>query len=453
MRGGDDFDFWHLDEELYNAIRAAELAAEGAALRARAWAALVHRAALMLLGISLLLGIAMLTVPNLRPWYTQAVWVFLFGFACYLLMVAIIYWTRPAPAREVRELLDFRHRIAALHVRLQRRPGGRPNPVLIGRLDDAVKLLDSELIPTLQELVERRANFQRELRNYERGEIRTPAPEMLHRLQRMLERQNAAIDGCVQQAADAYATLIALLQVANDDDVGRRAQEWVADLNILHDSLRDVLYGDDDPAHGRAEAEGPDAEQPDPVADDAGPVEFEPAPSEAEPAQDQPVESNLAPAEAESDTGAQNVDEDFRRKVEDALNHVRDLGELADCELVGELPLTISAICRDRLNGRGGNPTSLEQAHALNEALRAAIERLTLGDEHGARPPGDRIQPHHVLTEQYLEGLSPRQIAIRHYTSESTVHRNRRRGVRAVTRELREREAAYGSGDHGPPRS
>ena len=93
-------------------------------MRARAWAALVHWAALALLGVSLLLGIAMLTLPILRPWYGQAVWVFLLGFACYLLIVAIVYWTRPTPkAPEVRELLDIRHQIASLHVELQRVTG------------------------------------------------------------------------------------------------------------------------------------------------------------------------------------------------------------------------------------------------------------------------------------------------------------------------------------------
>jgi len=453
MRGGDDFDFWDIDEELYNAIQAAELAAEGAALRARAWAALLHWAALVLLGTSLLLGIAMHTLPILRPWYGQAVWVLVFGFACYLLMVAVVYWIRPPPrSPEVRELLRLRHRIAALHVRLQRRPGPRPNAVLIGALDDAVRLLDDHLIPALQGLVARRANLQRELRSYERGELRAPSPAMLQRLQHMLERQTAAIEGCVQQAANAYAGLITLLQVANDDDVERRAREWAEGLATLNDSLRDVLHGDDVPAHGRAEAEGQDAEQPGPVADDAGPVEVEPAPAEAEPAPDEPVDSDLAPAEAESDTGAQNVNEDFRRKVEEALNHVRDLGELAECELVGELPRTIAAICKDRLNGRGGKPTSLEQAQALNEAIRAAIERLRPGETDGARPAEDRVQPYDVLTQQYLEGVPPKQFATRHYRSESTVQRARRRGVRAVARELRERETAYGSGDHDPSR-
>ena len=445
MRGGDGFDFWDIDEELYNAIRAAELAAEGAALRARAWAALVHGAALVLLGASLLLGIAMLTLPILRPWYGQAVWVFLLGFACYLLIVAIVYWLRPTRrSPEVRELLRLRRRIAALHVELQRRPGARPNAVLIRKLDDAVRLLDEHLIPALQELVERRANLQRDLRRYERGEIRAPSPEMLRHLHEMLEHQNAAIDGCVQQAANAYAALIALLQVANDEDVANRAQEWAEGLATLYNALVDVLRGDDAPVREDAEVQGQDAEQANTEADDAGPAgtEMEPVEREPEPAE---IESPPVPR-------ASPVDREFQRQVREALGCLRDLGRLGRCDLITSLPCTIAATLRERRNGHLGDPTSLEQAQALREILIAAVERLRPEDE-SPDDGGGAVSGYRVLRLLYLEGKTIEQVEAIVHVANRTVYRYRDSAVEVVACELRQREERHkrdSTNGHGP---
>ncbi len=146
---GDDSEFWDADADIYNAIRAAQLAAEGAALRASARAAVMHRVALALLGVSLFLAIAMLLVPQLRPWSGEAVWVLLLGLAAYVAVVAIVYWMRPRPvAPELSQLRHIRNNIATLLER-QRLRRVRQDQVLIRTLTDAIRYLDEQVIPAL----------------------------------------------------------------------------------------------------------------------------------------------------------------------------------------------------------------------------------------------------------------------------------------------------------------
>src|SRR5215212_11730686 len=143
----DDFGLWHGNEGVYNAFQTADLAAEGAALQASARAALFHWAALALLGASLLLSIAMLLLPSLRPWSGQAVWVLILGLLAYLAIVAIVYWSRPTQsAPELRKLRRIRHGIAALLVERQTSRGMRQDPVLIRTLSEAIDHLDEQVI-------------------------------------------------------------------------------------------------------------------------------------------------------------------------------------------------------------------------------------------------------------------------------------------------------------------
>ena len=423
MHGNDDFDLWDVGDEVYNAIRMAELAAEGAALRASARAALLHRVALALLGVSLLLSIAMLVVPALRPWSGQAVLVLILGVAAYLLIVAIAYWSRPRTSSpELRRLRKIRHGIAALLHDLQATRGARQDPVLIGTLTDAIDHLDEQLIPALQELIERRFSLERQLGRYERGELPAPDPGVLARLREIHERQQTAIAECVRQAANAHATLVALLQ-AGDESVAGRARAWAADLTTLYDSLAEVLHGTDDPSR-----------------------------EAAPPADEQPAKATVAPETVTAETPpaarASDVDGVFLRQVEDALRRARDPGRLTGCELIERLPRTMGVLCRERLNGRGGDPTSLEQAQVLGEVLRTAVERLKPDDATAGRGTGEMLR-YHVLFDAYIRGLSSKQIMTRYGISESTLHRHRREGVRVVAQELIEQERRFWREEHG----
>ena len=445
----DELDPWDVDEEVYNAIRMAELAAEGVALRASARAALLHRAALALLGASLLLGIAMLVLPILRPWHGEAVWVFALGFGCYALVVAIAYWSRPVPsAPEMRELLDLRHRMAALYAELRRAPGSRANPVLLGILADAVRQLDEQLVPALRELLDRRAQLRRELRRYERGQIRAPEPAMLDRLRRMLKRIDVAVDTCLQQAANAYATLIALLQIRNDDDVTRRAGEWADGLTTLYDAMVEVLRGTD-------EAQQVD-EPPGQASSDDAPAAGEGAVASLSGSGDVVRERNGSTtqrdvqASTEASVGSPDVSVDANDEqelsvemlathVEDALRRVRDRGALDGCALMEYLPWTIVATLQHR-GVRSVDATPLEQAAALQRMLIAAVDRLKSDAADAALGESATVY-YQILRGQYFEGRSVRQMMTRLSVAEATYHRYRRRAIRVLTRELIEQEA------------
>jgi hypothetical protein len=409
----DDFELWTIDSELYNEIRTAEVAAEGAALRAHAWAAVTHRVALALLGASLLLSLAMHWLPALRPWSGEARWVLLLGFAAYLAVVAIVYWMRPTPAApELRRLREIRHDIAALLVQQKRLPGGRQNAVLIGILSDAIRHLDEQVIPALEQLVERRANLGRVLRRYERGQAQAPGPELLERLQMLHARLMAAIEECVQQAANAYAMLVALLQEGDDENVAARARAWAEDLTRMYDALTEVLRGTEEPAH----------------------------------AEDRPFEapSRPAPDAAGSPVGRQDQCVDvLTPAVEDALRRMRDPGKLVGCRLLGYLPWTIAAELRERRNGHGGVATPLEQAGALQRVLISAVDRLRPADaDHGRGDGATRC--YDLIRGQYVEGRPITQLKWQHSLSESTYHRSRRQAIRILARELCEQEALYG---------
>jgi hypothetical protein len=425
---GDDPDFWDFNDDLYNAIRAAELAAEGAALRARAWAAMWHQAALVVLGISLVLGIAMLEAPPLRPWSGQAQWMFVLGLLCYLAIVAIAFWSRPKPAGpELHEIRKIRHQIAALYTRLQQAPGRSPNTVLLQKVAEGVTLLDQQLIPALCELIEKRDTLRRVLRRYERGQIRAPSSEMLAHLQGVLARYEVGIDECLQHAADAYGRLITLLQLGDDDDVANRARAWADDLKRLHDAMLEVLRGADPSAHDDATPEPRDPEPPDPVAREQEPDDI---------AEDVPV-ADGAPAGQSGLSVA-----GFSHLVEEALRSVRDRTRLVDCELIDYLPNTIAAVLREQRGGREGEATRLEQAGALQHVLIGAVDRLLPSGEM----PGSGIfamRRYHVLHGQYIEGRPPRQIMHQHAIAEATYHRDRRRAIRVLTIEVIEQEALH----------
>jgi hypothetical protein len=412
----DDFDFWDVSDDVYNAVRMAEIAAEGAALRVSARAALLHWAALALLGASLLLGIAMLLWLPLRPWSGQAVWVLILGIAAYLAVVAIVYWTHPTPSSpELRKVQRIRHGIAALLVEQQTSRHARRDAVLINTLSDAIKRLDEQVLPALQQLVERRSRLNRELARYERGDLHAPAPDVLDRLRRLHSRLQAAIDVCVQQAANAYATLVGLLQEGDDARMADRAREWADDLLTLYDSLDEVLRGTDDPSSADAGVTDEATSSVPQTPDKPEIVETDDARGRAEPV------PSLAPL------------------VEEALRRVNDPARLTGCRLAEQLPQTIATACREQNDGRRGAPTPLEQARALRGILLAALRRLKPDDMVDGRVGGEMLR-FQILSDAYVDGKSSRQIMTRYGISESTLHRYRRDGVRVLAQELGEQE-------------
>ena len=80
-------------------------------------------------------------------------------------------------------------------------------------LDDALREIDDEIVPAMREILERKDDLAGHLAlYYERGELPLPEPAQLARLTEIHNRQRRAITACVQQAANAEATLEAILQ-------------------------------------------------------------------------------------------------------------------------------------------------------------------------------------------------------------------------------------------------
>jgi hypothetical protein len=423
----DDLGLWDFSDDVYNALRAADDAAEGAALQASARAALLHWAALALLGASLLLSLAMELLPGLRPWSAQAIWVLVLGVLAYLAVVGIVYFSSPTPpAPELSKVRRIRHGIAALLAERQAARGARRDPVLIQALTDAIRHLDEHVIPALHQLIERRSSLERELGRYVRRELHAPAPEVLERLQRLNARLQVAIDECVQQAANAYAMLVALLQEGDDEDVAARARSWADDLARLYDSLAEVLHGTDEPARA---TDGP-------ARPTDGPADTPVPPSTAS----TDAEGATARAHAASTGQPDRSVDELVPLVEEALRCVRDRSALVGRDLIAYLPYTVAEILREQRNGHASEATGLEQAGALQQVLIAGVQRLRPGDEIPDGGGSEQVRLR-VLHDQYVEGRPPRQIMMRYHIAEATYHRYRRRAIRILTQELIEREA------------
>jgi hypothetical protein len=126
--------------------------------------------------------------------------------------------------------------------------------------------------------------------------------------------------------------------------------------------------------------------------------------------------------------------EDLARMTEEALRHLRTPADLARCALADCLP-SILAQAHAASNSPESVPTPLEKARLLRGVIEESMEtlRLASGDEPGA------LQ-YAILHSEYVLGLPNGAIMSRHSVSESTFHRSRRAGVRALANELYARE-------------
>jgi hypothetical protein len=169
------------------------------------------------------------------------------------------------------------------------------------------------------------------------------------------------------------------------------------------------------------------------------------APQPAMPPSDlaQPLNRNRA-----SDVAA----EELVPLVEEALRKLNSPGALASCLLVERLPRTITARYAGAIDRRTEQLTPLDRAHALRDALVAAIERLRPESSEVGSPRPDAAQ-HTILHDAYVQGLPVKAILARNGISESTFHRYRRDATLVLARELasQEQALAHGTITHHPP--
>jgi len=205
--------------------------------------AATHPAALSILAVGLGLAGAATFLPPLRAWSGTAGWVALWGLLAYGAAVAIVRGARPSDAApELRTLLEIRHEIVARLAERRALDGTDPSE-LTRVLGDALVQLEDQLTPALRKLLERHMTLRKHLARYQRGELPPPQAEVLERLHTISAREQAAIEECVRQAANAYATLIAILQERDDSIIAMRARDWAGHLLTLHDAMDELLRG------------------------------------------------------------------------------------------------------------------------------------------------------------------------------------------------------------------
>lgn len=146
----------------------------------------------------------------------------------------------------------------------------------------------------------------------------------------------------------------------------------------------------------------------------------------------------LAPTSEEDEQQAEpngSIPGDLLPHVEEALRRLNNLSALGTCALVSWLPLTVS---RGHLEAGGHPATRLEIAQVLRVIMVEGIERLRpAAGEHSGE--AEALQ-YAILHEEYVLGRPNHQIMTRHNVSESTFHRYRRSGARALAAELGHRE-------------
>ena len=129
--------------------------------------------------------------------------------------------------------------------------------------------------------------------------------------------------------------------------------------------------------------------------------------------------------------------QDLVPHIEEALRRLNDLAALSTCALLAHLPHTLSERHGDE---RVINTTPLDAARILRTVIVDGIEQLkpASGSEG---PPGEvEVLRYAILHDEYVLGRPNHQIMARHSISESTFHRYRRVGTRALAAELARRE-------------
>jgi hypothetical protein len=350
----------------------------------------------------------MATLPSFDVWSERAGWMIALGLLAYGGIIAVVLATKPSPSSpELRKLHAVRQAMASRLRERQVSERGLRRSELTEVLSEAIANLDDQVAPALRQLVDRQTALSRHLARYGSFQLPHPEPAVLQRLHAIHSRQQTAIDECIQQAANADAALMALLQEGDETKVAARARSWADDLLTLHDSLAEVLRGGDD------------------------------TPQLADLPEYQPEATVSRPVYVVNGNGfngsAPPPSEPFTRLVEEALRRLNSPANLATCGLISQIPATLRAEGDRPVNGEA---TPLEQARSLREVLVTSIERL----KPASGTSGSQAIQYRILREEYIEGRPNNYIMTHLSISESTFHRNRREGIAALAHELARQE-------------
>ena len=135
-----------------------------------------------------------------------------------------------------------------------------------------------------------------------------------------------------------------------------------------------------------------------------------------------------------NDSGS-DAQSDLTHLTEEALRYLRTPATLATCGLVQQLPLSLTR-AHVSSGSASSQPTPLETARLLRGLIEESMDglKLTAGKEPA-------VLQYSILHAEYIQGIPNSLIMSRHNVSESTFHRSRRAGVRAIANDLAAREA------------
>ena len=198
-----------------------------------------HPLALTLLLASLMLAVAVKAVPGLEQWSSRAPLFLILGFLAYSAVVAVDVWTFPSPP--LLTMARIRQAMAAWLSSTQMAGRNGVGRAVINIVAEGIGQMDREIVPALGQLVARNQALDQHLGRYRKGELPPPDPLIIERLQSIFGHQRVAIDACIQQAANAEASLVALTQENDEATLSRMARMWADDLQDIRDALIDAF--------------------------------------------------------------------------------------------------------------------------------------------------------------------------------------------------------------------
>lgn len=215
----------------------------------RVRAALGNRLGVVLLGVALAVAAVAGLLPGGPRWLAAAC--LLLGLAAYGATVAIQLWV-PVRAERSKQIDALRTLRACIAEQAAAQEYGEATR---GILAEALRRVDQQMIPAVEQLTRRHARLRRDLGRFQSGELPAPDRERLEQLVALRERQERAMEAVERQAANAYASLVMLTQQAEDEArLAADAGQWSNDLAETQRNLAELL--DEDAAFERALREG-----------------------------------------------------------------------------------------------------------------------------------------------------------------------------------------------------
>jgi hypothetical protein len=205
-----------------------------------------HPVGIALLSASIMVAVALTTLPPLAARANRAPLVLAAGLVAFAITATVVALPPRTPiTRAMRQGRAVRRAVAArLAARqaVESGPASTHTRVLTQALDE----LDRKLLPALAEVTRRHVTLGTHLAGYERGEIPLPGETALIRLKSLHQRQSAAIESFVREAANADAALLAFEQETDDAAAVDTSRRWSRHLESMHDALTDVLQSDEE---------------------------------------------------------------------------------------------------------------------------------------------------------------------------------------------------------------